>query len=118
MDQYPTAGLVLGTEAAASTPLAFWAFVAPDSYLQLDDVVRVESSLPDGRTIDFYGVVDELRSVQEGVRFPSDVSLSSIGVLSATGATSAHVAVTRIEPEIFVPPRPGRAVRRGCRRGP
>ena len=114
MNQDSVEGLVLGTEASASTPLAFWAFVAPDSYLQLDDVVHVTSPLPDGQSIDFYGVVDELRSVQEGVRFPSDVALSSSGVMPAPTSTSAHVSVTRVEPEIFVPPRPGRPVRRAA----
>ena len=81
-------------------------------YLQLDDVVHVRSPLPDGQQVDFYGVVDELRAVQEGVRFASDVALASSGVLPAETAVSAHVSVTRVEPEIFVPPRPGEAVRR------
>ena len=105
-------GLVLGTEQGASTPLAFWTYVDPSRYLQLDDVVHVTSPLPDGQDVDFYGVVDELRAVQEGVRFASDVALASSGVLPAETAVSAHVSVTRIEPEIFVPPRPGEAVRR------
>ena len=34
------------------------------------------------------------------------------GVLPATVAQAAHVRVTRVEPEIFVPPRPGQPVRR------
>ncbi|MYI82634.1 MAG: ATP-binding protein [Chloroflexi bacterium] len=33
-------------------------------------------------------------------------------MLPAESAVSAHVSVTRVEPEIFVPPRPGEAVRR------
>ena len=105
-------GLVLGTEQGASTPLGFWTYVDPQRYLQLDDVVHVTSPLPDGQAVDFYGVVDELRAVQEGVRFASDVALASSGVLPAESAVSAHVSVTRVEPEIFVPPRPGEAVRR------
>ncbi len=105
-------GLVLGTEQGASTPLGFWTYVDPQRYLQLDDVVHVTSPLPDGQHVDFYGVVDELRAVQEGVRFASDVALASSGVLPAESAVSAHVSVTRVEPEIFVPPRPGEAVRR------
>ena len=105
-------GLVLGVEARASTPLGFWTYVDPQRYLQLDDVVHVTSPLPDGQSVDFYGVVDELRAVQEGVRFASDVALASSGVLPAESAVSAHVSVTRVEPEIFVPPRPGEAVHR------
>ncbi len=112
LDAQPPEGLVLGTEAGASTPLGFWTYVDPQHYLQLDDVVHVTSPLPDGQAVDFYGVVDELRAVQEGVRFASDVALASSGVLPAEAAVSAHVSVTRVEPEIFVPPRPGEAVRR------
>ena len=104
-------GLVLGAPDAASTPLGFSVYVDPGRYLQLDDVVRAASPLPDGTEIDFYGVVDEVRAVQEGVSFASDVALAREGVLPAEPAVTAHVAVTRVEPEIFVPPRPGQPVR-------
>ena len=104
------AGLVLGTVDAAATPLGFSVFVDPERYLQLDDVVYATSPLPGGGEVDFYGVVDEVHAVQEGVRFASDVALASAGVLPAEPAVVAHVAVTRVEPEIFVPPRPGEAV--------
>ena len=104
-------GLVLGAPDAASTPLGFSVYVDPARYLQLDDVVRATSPLPDGTEIDFYGVVDEVRAVQEGVSFASDVALARDGVLPAEPAVTAHVAVTRVEPEILVPPRPGQPVR-------
>ena len=110
-------GLVLGTAAEASTPLAFSVYVDPDQYLQLDDVVHLRSALTSGQragleTIDVYGVVDELRAVQEGVSFDSDVRLATDGVLPAATAVAAHVSVTRVEPEILVPPAPGTEVRR------
>ena len=113
--QVPTtpAGLVLGSRDAAATPLGFSVFVDPDRYLQLDDVVHARSPLPGGGAVDFvdfYGVVDEVRAVQEGVRFDSDVALASQGLLPVEPAVTAHVAVTRVEPEIFVPPRPGQPV--------
>ena len=103
-------GLVLGTENEASTPLEFWVYVDPRRYLQLDDVVHVRSPLPDGGAVDLYGVVDEVRAHQEGVTFTSDVALVSGGVLPAQPVVSAHVAVTRVEPEIYVPPMPGQPV--------
>jgi DNA helicase HerA-like ATPase len=103
-------GLVLGTEAEASTPLGFSVWVDPERYLQLDDVVHVQTVLPDGQPVDVYGVVDEVRARQEGVAFASDVALTSEGVLPAQAAVSAHVSVTRVEPEIYVPPMPGRPV--------
>ena len=104
------AGLVLGTERGASTPLDFWVYVDPEHFLQLDDVVHVRSPLPDGRNVDVYGVVDELRATHEGVRFESDVVLANAGTLPVETSVAAHVAVTRVEPEIFVPPLPGRPV--------
>lgn len=103
-------GLVLGTESEASTPLSFSAWVAPETYLQLDDVVHVRTPLPGGEYVDTYGVVDELKARQEGVSLTSDVALATDGVLPTQSTTSAHIAVTRVEPEIFVPPAPGQPV--------
>ena len=91
--------LVLGMEGAASTPLSFSAWVAPEGYLQLDDVVHVQTTLPDGEVVDTYGVVDELRATQEGVALTSDVSLSTEGILPTQSSVAAHVSVTRIEPD-------------------
>jgi len=104
-------GLVLGTDQESASPLAFSVFVAPDRYLQLDDVVQVRTALPDGREITIYGVVDEVSARHEGVQLTSDVSLVREGVLPAEPVVSAHVAVTRVEPEVYVPPMPGGVVR-------
>jgi uncharacterized protein len=102
-------GQVLGTQDA--TPLGFWVGVHRDAYLQLDDVVVVRTTLPDGRAIHLYGVVDLVRARHEGTQFDSDVFLVTDGVLPASVSMAARVAVTRVDPEIFVPPRPGEAVR-------
>jgi DNA helicase HerA-like ATPase len=104
-------GLVLGTEKEASSPLGFSVFVDPARYLQLDDVVHVRSHLPGGETVDVYGVVDEVTARQEGVVLTSDVTLATEGILPARNVVSAHVSVTRVEPEIYVPPMPGQPVR-------
>ncbi len=103
-------GRVLGTLDAM--PLEFWVAVEEGRYLQLDDVVEVATPLPDGTEIRLFGVVDLVRARHEGARFDSDVFLVEKGVLPATVAQAAHVKVTRVEPEIFVPPRPGQEVRR------
>ena len=105
-------GRVLGTLDAM--PLEFWVGVGEGQYLQLDDVVLVETPLPDGRTVRLYGVVDLVRARHEGARFDSDVFLIEDGVMPASVAYAAHVKVTRVEPEIFVPPRPGQEVRRAA----
>ena len=111
-----TVGRVLGTQDAM--PLEFWVAVEPGQYLQLDDVVEVVTNLPDGSEVRLYGVVDLVRARHEGARFDSDVFLVEEGVLPALVSQAAHVKVTRVEPEIFVPPLPGREVRRakGLRR--
>jgi DNA helicase HerA-like ATPase len=101
---------VLGTQD--STPLEFWVAVEDGQYLQLDDVVHVTTPLPSGRDVQLYGVVDLVRARHEGARFDSDVFLVEQGVLPANVAHAAHVKVTRVEPEIYVPPRPGRPVHR------
>jgi len=107
-----TVGRVLGTLDAM--PLEFWVAVEEGRYLQLDDVVEVLTPLPDGREVRLYGVVDLVRARHEGARLDSDVFLVEKGVLPATVAEAAHVRVTRVEPEVFVPPRPGQPVRRAA----
>jgi hypothetical protein len=107
-------GRVLGTLDAM--PLEFWVAVEEGQYLQLDDVVEVATPLPDGTEIRLFGIVDLVRARHEGATFDSDVFLVEKGVLPATVAHAAHVKVTRVEPEVFVPPRPGQEVRRATGR--
>ncbi|MCU1466624.1 MAG: ATPase [Actinomycetia bacterium] len=106
-------GQVLGTEDA--TPLSFWVAIAPDQYLQLDDVVVCERLVP-GRDepVTLSGVVTQVRARQEGARFDSDVFLISDGVLPGETVEAAEVLTTRFDPEVFVPPRPGSEVRRAA----
>ena len=103
-------GRVLGTEDA--TPLDFWVAIEPDAYLQLDDVVALERTLPDGRQVLLYGLVTEVRARHEGARFDSDVFLIEEGILPAEVSQAARIVATRFEPEVFVPPLPGTAVRK------
>jgi DNA helicase HerA-like ATPase len=105
-------GRVLGTQD--SMPLEFWVGVEEGQFLQLDDVVLVETALPDGTIVKLFGVVDLVRARHEGAKFDSDVFLVEKGVLPASTAQAAHVHVTRVEPEIFVPPLPGRPVSRAA----
>jgi DNA helicase HerA-like ATPase len=104
------AGRVIGTEDA--TPLEFWVAVADGQFLQLDDVVALERSLPNGETVSIFGIVTQVRARHEGARFDSDVFLIESGVLPAQVSQAAKVVATRFEPEVFVPPLPGQAVRR------
>jgi DNA helicase HerA-like ATPase len=103
-------GRVLGTIDA--TPLEFWVGVSDGEYLELDDVVALERVLPTGEVVKMFGTVSQVRARHEGARFDSDVFLIEDGVLPAEVIEAAQVTVTRVEPEIFVPPTPGHAVRR------
>ena len=107
-------GRVLGTLDAM--PLEFWVAVEEGQYLQLDDVVVVETPLPDGRSVRLFGIVDLVRARHEGAKFDSDVFLIERGVIPAQVAQAAHVRVTRVEPEVFVPPLPGQPVLRAAGR--
>lgn len=103
-------GRVLGTEDA--TPLQFWVAIENDQYLQLDDVVALERRLPNGDEIQIFGLVTQIRARHEGARFDSDVFLIEQGVLPAEVTQAALIVATRFEPETFVPPLPGQAVRK------
>jgi hypothetical protein len=95
-------------------PLEFWVAIERGEYLELDDVVVVRTELPDGQTVTLHGVVDLVKARHEGVQFDSDVFLVEQAVLPAGTARTAHVSVTRLEPEIYVPPLPGRPVERAA----
>jgi DNA helicase HerA-like ATPase len=103
-------GLVVGTVAA--TPLQFSVAISPDQYLQLDDVVVTKRQLPGQPPVQVSGVVTNIEAVHEGARFASDVFLIQQGALPAEVAEVAQVSVTRVEPEVYVPPMPGASVQR------
>lgn len=103
-------GRVLGTED--STPLRFQVALDPDAYLQLDDVVVTTRAVPGRGSVMTAGVVTEVRARHEGASFGSDVFLISDGVLPAQVQEIAEITTTRVEPEVYVPPRPGALARR------
>jgi uncharacterized protein len=103
-------GRVIGTDDA--TPTEFWVGVGDDGYLQLDDVVALERALPgEDEPVRIYGVVAQVRARQDGAKFDSDVFLAQDGMLPMEVSEAAQILVTRVEPEVFVPPRPGEPVR-------
>ena len=104
-----TIGLVLGS--MDSTPLDFWVGVREGSRLQLDDIVTVVTTTGDGQCVSFYGIVDIVRKRFEGSQFDTDAFRVADEVMPADVSYAAHVQVTRLDPEIFVPPGPGDSVR-------
>ena len=105
-----TVGRVAGTED--STPLQFAVALDDASYLQLDDVVVTLRQIPGVGPVLTSGIVTQVRARHEGASFGSDVFLISDGVLPARVQEIAEVSTTRVEPEMYVPPRPGEIVRR------
>jgi hypothetical protein len=106
----PPVGLVAGTED--STPLLFSVALAPEAYLQLDDVVVTVRAVPGVGPVLTSGIVTQVRSRHEGANFGSDVFLISEGVLPAQVQEIAEITTTRVDPECYVPPRPGSPVHR------
>ena len=104
-----TIGLVMGTEDA--TPTGFWFAVLPGASVQMDDLVAVQTTKPDGQPVRFFGIVDHVRTRHEGVKFDSDVQDVIEGILPASVSYAARVLVTRVDPEDFIPPQPGDPVR-------
>ncbi|MEW6281667.1 MAG: ATP-binding protein, partial [Candidatus Eremiobacterota bacterium] len=98
-------GIVLGTQD--STPLEFWIGVREGECVQLDDMVVVSTETPDGQPVKFYGIVDIVRKRYEGVSFDTDGFRAAEGTLPVEVSYAAHVQVTRIDPEAFIPPHPG-----------
>ncbi|MBI1352858.1 MAG: ATP-binding protein [Acidobacteria bacterium] len=98
-------GVVLGSRDSA--PLSFWVGVRAGATVQLDDLIVVDTQTPDGRPIAYFGIVDEVAKRFEGQTYDTDAFLVAENALPAEVAYVAHVQVTRLEPEVFVPPHPG-----------
>ncbi|GAA4586560.1 ATP-binding protein [Planotetraspora phitsanulokensis] len=103
-------GRVLGTQAAS--PLSFWIGIEPGQAVQLDEVVITRRDVPGHGPVLMAGVVTTVEARHEGASYDSDVFLIADGTLPAAVVECAEVRVTRVEPEIFVPPSPGAVVYR------
>lgn len=104
-------GLVLGSRE--STPLECWIGVDEAACIQLDDVLTIVTENPEtGQPIRYYGLVDRVEKSLEGLDFHSDSERVSQGLLPYSLSYTAHLNITRIEPEIYTPPQPGLAVYR------
>ncbi|MEX2446530.1 MAG: ATP-binding protein [Dehalococcoidia bacterium] len=88
-----------------------------DAYLAVDDLVVVRTEVPGVGTLHTYGVVVESEATFEGAAYESDVHrISEQGLQPAAKVRTAQVAVTRVDPEVWVAPDPGQEVHRA--RGP
>ena len=106
-------GRVIASEH--STTQEFRVVIDDESYLQLDDLVMVDTDVPGAGTISTYGVVTESEGIYEGATFESDTfRIAREGILPAAKVRSARVSVTRVDPEVWVAPDPGGEVYRAA----
>ena len=107
----PAVGRVLGTEHTSTSE--FRVLLEEDEYLQLDDLVVVRTEVPKRGEVRTYGVVTESEAIFEGASFESDTRrIAGEGTMPGAKVRSARVAVTRVDPEIWVSPDPGEIVER------
>jgi DNA helicase HerA-like ATPase len=104
-------GRVLGSEHTNTAE--FRVVVDDDDYLQLDDLVVVRTEVPKAGQVATYGVVTEAEAVFEGAAYESDTHrIAELGIMPAAKVRTARVAVTRVDPEIWVSADPGEEVDR------
>lgn len=104
-------GRVIASEHANTAE--FRVVLHDDSYLQLDDLVMVETEVPGLGPVRTYGVVTESEGIYEGASYESDAfRIADQGILPAAKVRSARVSVTRVDPEVWVAPDPGGPVYR------
>ncbi len=104
-------GRVLGTQHTSTRE--FRVVLEDDEYLQLDDLVVVTTGVPQQGEVKTYGIVTEVEAIFEGATFESDTHrIAAEGILPAAKVRSAQVAITRIDPELWVSPDPGEVVER------
>ena len=106
-----TVGRVIGSQHTNTRE--FRVIMTDTEYLQLDDLVVVETDVPGAGRVSTYGIVTEVEAVYEGASFESDTfRIADEGSLPAAKVRSAQVAVTRVSPEVWVAPDPGGEVNR------
>jgi DNA helicase HerA-like ATPase len=104
-------GRVLGSEHTSTA--TFRVVIDDDQFLQLDDLVVVRTQVPKAGEVATFGVVTEAEAVYEGAQYESDTHrIAELGIMPAQKVRSASVAVTRVDPEVWVSADPGEPVER------
>ena len=104
-------GRVLGSEH--TTTAEFRVVLEEDEYLQLDDLIGVRTEVPKVGEVRTYGVITEAEAVYEGAQYESDTHrIAELGIMPAAKVRTARVAVTRVDPEVWVSADPGEEVAR------
>ncbi len=104
-------GRVLGTQHTSTRE--FRVVLDQEEYLQLDDLVVVRTEVPQRGEVRTYGMVTEVEAIYEGASYESDTHrIAAEGILPGAKVRSAQVAVTRLDPEVWVSTDPGEVVER------
>ena len=104
-------GRVLGSEH--TTTAEFRVVLEEEEYLQLDDLIVVRTEVPKVGEVRTYGIITEAEAVYEGAQYESDTHrIAELGIMPAAKVRTARVAVTRVDPEVWVSADPGEEVAR------
>ena len=103
-------GVVDGTRPCTST--AFSLVIRHEASVELDDLVAVDQTLPDGEVLTHYGMVIGLDRSIEGTSWSSDTVRVTEQTMPGETVRCAEVRVLRPFPERWVAPEPAQEVRR------
>ena len=103
-------GLVDGSTDANSR--RFRVVLDKHAVVQLDDLIAVTQSLPDGSEVVHYGIVVETTRHIEGAHYASDTAHIDERTMPGETARLVDVQVLRTDPELWLSPEPGMVVRR------
>lgn len=100
----------VGIVVKTASPLSFDVLLDESSFVQLDDVLVCKSVVKrynESIEVKFYGVVIELIKYLEGVDILYQEIKAKEGVLPVHPVYLAKINVNRIEPQYYLPPKPG-----------
>jgi hypothetical protein len=100
----------VGIVVKTASPLSFDVLLDESSFVQLDDVLVCKSFVKrynESMEVKFYGVVIELIKYLEGVDILYQEIKAKEGVLPVHPVYLAKINVNRIEPQYYLPPKPG-----------
>jgi hypothetical protein len=100
----------VGIVVKTASPLSFDVLLDESSFVQLDDVLVCKSVVKkynESMEVKFYGIVIELTKYLEGVNILYQEIKAKEGVLPVHPVYLAKINVNRIEPQYYLPPKPG-----------
>src|SRR5437016_3855675 len=102
-------GLVDG--ASETSTRRFSLLLHDHAVVQLDDLLAVSQTLPDGREVTHYGIVVEGFGSIEGAELTTDTRrIAHQHTMPGEAIRRVEVQVLRAVPELWVPPLPGAPV--------